>query len=113
MCHPISNSPAATIPIEVKTKKAQPDDLPQLRGYMSELRGECSTGVLIEADFHKQVVADAEGRRHKAGSLCNGCKFGANTKFRGNLQRFDSRARQYVVLRILSGAATFGRRGQR
>jgi hypothetical protein len=35
-------------------------DLPQMRGYMSELRGECSTGVLIAADFHKQVVADAK-----------------------------------------------------
>ena len=35
------------IPIEVKTKRAQPEDLAQLRGYMDELLDECPLGVLV------------------------------------------------------------------
>src|SRR5262249_45428907 len=48
------------IPIEVKTKKAQPKDLTQLCGYMTELRGECLVGVLVAQDFHRQVIASAK-----------------------------------------------------
>jgi len=49
------------IPIEVKTKRAQPEDLAQLRGYMDELLGECEVGVLIAADFSKDTMRDARG----------------------------------------------------
>jgi hypothetical protein len=56
---PLGSGPK--IPIEVKTKKAQPKDLSQLRGYMGELRGECPIGLLIASDFHKHVIADAKG----------------------------------------------------
>jgi RecB family endonuclease NucS len=55
---PLGSGPK--IPIEVKTKKAQPKDLSQLRGYMGELRGECPIGLLIASDFHKQVIAGAK-----------------------------------------------------
>jgi len=48
------------IPIEVKTKKAQPKDLHQLRGYMDELRGECPKGILVAGDFNKQVIGTAK-----------------------------------------------------
>jgi len=47
------------LPIEVKTNKAQPDDLAQLRGYMDELVGECPTGILLAADFSKHLVTAA------------------------------------------------------
>lgn len=50
------------IPIEVKTKRAMPDDLDQIRGYMDELSSECKVGVLLAADFNKRVVADAKRR---------------------------------------------------
>lgn len=50
---------ALKIPIEVKTKKAQPKDLNQLLGYMRELEGDCPTGVLIAADFNKHLPAKA------------------------------------------------------
>ncbi len=49
------------IPIEDKTKRAQPEDLAQLRGYIDELLGECPFGVLIAADFNKNVVREAKG----------------------------------------------------
>jgi RecB family endonuclease NucS len=48
------------IPIEVKTKKAQPKDLDQLRGYMDELRGECPIGILIADDFNKHLIGSAK-----------------------------------------------------
>lgn len=54
---PIGTSPK--IPIEVKTKKAQAKDVVQLRCYMDELLGECPLGILIAADFSKDVVRDA------------------------------------------------------
>lgn len=50
---------ALKIPIEVKTKKAQDKDIAQLRAYIDELQNECTTGVLIAADFAKQMVAKA------------------------------------------------------
>jgi hypothetical protein len=50
---------ALKIPIEVKTKRAQPDDLAQLRGYMDELLDECPIGVLVAADFSKDAIAKA------------------------------------------------------
>ncbi len=49
------------IPIEVKTKRAQPEDLAQLRSYMDELLDECPLGVLVAADFNKKVVREAKG----------------------------------------------------
>jgi hypothetical protein len=52
---------ALKLPIEVKTKRAQPEDLAQLRGYMDELLGECPIGVLVAADFNKKVVLEAKG----------------------------------------------------
>ena len=52
---------AVRLPIEVKTKRAQPEDLVQLRAYMDELLDECPMGVLVAADFNKKVVRDAEG----------------------------------------------------
>jgi hypothetical protein len=52
---------AVKLPIEVKTKRAQPEDLAQLRGYMDELLDECPMGVLIAADFNKNVVREAKG----------------------------------------------------
>ena len=55
---PLGSGPK--IPIEVKTKKAQPKDLAQLRGYMGELRGECPIALLIASDFHKHVIASAK-----------------------------------------------------
>ncbi|HXX20223.1 MAG TPA: hypothetical protein VEJ46_12545 [Candidatus Acidoferrum sp.] len=64
------------IPIEVKTKKAQPKDVAQLRGYMDELRGECPVGLLIAADFGRQGSA-GNGRdqvklvRYKIGADLN------------------------------------------
>lgn len=54
---PLGSGPK--IPVEVKTNKAQPKDLSQLRGYMDELRGECPIGLLIAGDFHKHVIAGA------------------------------------------------------
>ena len=48
------------IPIEVKTKTAQPKDLAQLRTYMDELRGECPIGILIAGDFNKRVIGGAK-----------------------------------------------------
>jgi len=53
------------IPIEVKTKKAQPKDLDQLRGYMDELRGECPIGILIAGDFNRQVIGNAKDAKIK------------------------------------------------
>lgn len=50
---------ALEFPIEVKTKKGQPEDLAQLRGYMDELRGDCPMGLLVAADFNKGVAAKA------------------------------------------------------
>jgi hypothetical protein len=50
---------ALELPIEVKTKKSQPEDLVQLRGYMDELVGECPIGLLVAADFSKHMVAKA------------------------------------------------------
>jgi hypothetical protein len=47
------------VPIEVKTGRAQPEDLIQLRGYMEELRGECPAGILVAADFTKGTAAQA------------------------------------------------------
>jgi len=47
------------IPIEVKTGRAEPQDLAQLQGYMEELPGECPAGVLLAKDFGKQVLNDA------------------------------------------------------
>jgi hypothetical protein len=54
---PVGSDPK--IPIEVKTKKALPKDLAQLHTYMNELRGECTIGMLIANDFHKQVMQTA------------------------------------------------------
>jgi hypothetical protein len=51
------------IPIEVKTSKAQPNDVTQLSGYMDELAGECPTGILVAADFSKDTVRQATQRR--------------------------------------------------
>lgn len=51
---------AVKLPIEVKTKRAQPEDLAQLRAYMDELLDECPMGVLVAADFNKKVVRDAK-----------------------------------------------------
>ena len=47
------------IPIEVKTAKANLEDLAQLRGYMDELLEECSIGFLIAAEFSKDTVRNA------------------------------------------------------
>lgn len=47
------------IPIEVKTNRAQSDDLVQLKGYMDGLHGDCSRGILIALDFSKEVLRDA------------------------------------------------------
>ncbi len=51
---------ALRIPIEVKTNRARPEDLTQLRGYMEELGDECPFGVLVAADFSKQAQAKSE-----------------------------------------------------
>jgi hypothetical protein len=58
---PLGSSPK--IPIEVKTPKAQPKDLAQLRGYMDELLDECPLGILIASDFTKDVVRGAPEKR--------------------------------------------------
>src|SRR5713226_6431208 len=50
---------ALKIPIEVKTNRAQPEDVAQLRGYMDELPGECPFGMLIAADFSKRAMTSA------------------------------------------------------
>ena len=47
------------IPIEVKTKRATPHDVAQLRAYMDELRDDCQIGVLIAADFARTCVRKA------------------------------------------------------
>jgi len=47
------------IPIEVKTAKANQDDVAQLLGYMDELLEECPIGILIAADFNNQAVGRA------------------------------------------------------
>jgi RecB family endonuclease NucS len=49
------------LPIEVKTAKADQKDLAQLRAYMDELLEECPIGILIAADFNKQVIRHAAG----------------------------------------------------
>jgi len=54
---------APKIPIEVKTNRAQAEDLVQLRGYMDELRGESVIGVLIAAEFSKDAVRKAADNR--------------------------------------------------
>lgn len=46
------------IPIEVKTNKAQPDDISQVTHYVDEL-GECVAGVLIASDFKKETIRQA------------------------------------------------------
>ncbi len=51
------------IPIEVKTNRAQPKDLSQLRGYMDELRDDCQIGVLAAADFAKSCAGKASDAR--------------------------------------------------
>src|SRR5579862_194131 len=48
------------IPIEVKTKTAQPKDVSQLRRYMDELQGECPAGILIAGDFNRRTLARAK-----------------------------------------------------
>jgi len=50
---------ALKIPMEVKTNRAQPEDVDQLRGYMDELLGECPFGMLIAADFSKRAMTSA------------------------------------------------------
>jgi RecB family endonuclease NucS len=47
------------IPIEVKTNKAQPKDVSQLRAYMDEIRDDCQTGALIAAEFAKSCAQKA------------------------------------------------------
>jgi len=47
------------VPFEVKTNRAQPGDVVQLRGYMDELRDDCKAGVLLAADFTKQATISA------------------------------------------------------
>jgi hypothetical protein len=54
---------APKIPIEVKTNRAQPEDLTQLRGYMDELRGECPIGLLVAAEFSKDAICKAADAR--------------------------------------------------
>ena len=54
---PIGSS--VKIPIEVKTAKANLEDLAQLRGYMDELLEECSIGILIAAEFSKDTIRSA------------------------------------------------------
>lgn len=60
---PLGSGPK--IPIEVKTKIAQPKDLNQLHRYLDALRGECPFGILIAADFNKKVVTAANDERVK------------------------------------------------
>ena len=43
----------------MKTKKTQPKDLSQLRGYIDELRGDCPVGILIAADFGRAAIRKA------------------------------------------------------
>jgi hypothetical protein len=50
---------ALKIPIEVKTDRAQPGDVDQLRRYMDELLAECPIGVLVAADFSKRAISKA------------------------------------------------------
>lgn len=47
------------IPIEVKSSRAQPEDVTQLRAYMNELREDCPLGLLVAADFSKRAVDKA------------------------------------------------------
>ena len=47
------------IPIEVKTKRATPHDVSQLRAYMDELREDCQIGALVAADFAKTCARKA------------------------------------------------------
>src|SRR5712692_2228935 len=57
--HRVPMGASLKIPIEVKTKRAQPKDVIQLLGYMDELRGECPVGLLIASDFGKQTATSA------------------------------------------------------
>jgi RecB family endonuclease NucS len=47
------------IPIEVKTNRATPHDVSQLRAYMDELREDCQIGALVAADFAKTCARKA------------------------------------------------------
>jgi hypothetical protein len=47
------------IPLEVKTKRAQPNDISQLGAYMDELGDDCQVGVLVAADFAKACAQKA------------------------------------------------------
>ncbi len=53
---------ALKIPIEVKVKKGQTDDVLQLRGYMDEIGSECPAGILVASDFNKKVLAAAQNQ---------------------------------------------------
>ncbi len=48
------------LPIEVKTKRAQPDDVIQIRSYMDESSGEAPIGILVAASFAKKATASAK-----------------------------------------------------
>lgn len=48
------------VPIEVKTKRAGPDAVLQVRCYMDELGSEAPAGILIAAGFAKKTIAAAQ-----------------------------------------------------
>lgn len=63
---------ARRIIIEVKTGKATPQDIVQLRNYMVEIGEECVLGILIARDFPKKVQQESENR----GIKCFAYSFG-------------------------------------
>lgn len=50
---------AVRIPVEVKSKQAQPRDVAQLQTYVTQLADECPTGVLIAAEFGQRTIREA------------------------------------------------------
>jgi hypothetical protein len=51
------------LPIEVKTKKAKPEDVLQIRSYVDELGSEAPAGILIAEDFAKKTAATAASHK--------------------------------------------------
>lgn len=58
---PLGSSPK--VPIEVKTSRADLEDLSQLRRYMAELSQDCPFGVLIASDFRKTLLCQVRDPR--------------------------------------------------
>lgn len=58
--------------VEVKTGKARPQDIAQLKNYLNEMGSECVRGVLIAKDFSRKIQQESETK----GIKCFAYSFG-------------------------------------